>query len=239
MLCKLCQQDAPLVKSHIIPKSFYKLSKDRKEVSRLVSNIDGDYPKKTQTGVYDTIVCETCERLFSPWDDYAQAILLGELSNQNPLVVNGETVGYRIEEFDYHKLKLFFVSVLWRASISSHNFFSKVQTGPFEASLREAIKNNDPGDRNFFAVTLARFNTTLETVLLDPHPEKFEGINYYRFYLADYISYIKVDRRDAPVSLSDVALSPNGSLVVISRELSGSSDLRVLQDITRANSERR
>jgi len=234
MVCQLCKQDAPLVKSHIIPRSFYRIVKNRgNNELNILSNIANEHPKKSRIGIYDKIVCESCERLFSPWDDYTQALLLRKISNQIPLIVDNQVLAYRLEGSDYHKLKLFFISLLWRASVSSHKFFSKIQTGRFEPLLNKAIRENDPGNNNFFSVNLAKFNKDLGTAMLDPHPERFEGVNYYRFYLAEYIAHIKVDQRRASPILSDVALSQDKPLIIINRDLHKSAEFRVLQDIIR------
>ncbi len=238
MVCQLCKQDAPLVNSHIIPKSFYRGRRDNgNKPLKLISNIDNEYPRKSQSGIYDQIVCENCERLFSPWDDYAQALLLGRSSELIPLVINNETVAYRLENIDYHKLKLFFISLLWRASASSKPFFSKIRSEGFEILLNKAIRENEPGVQDFFSVNLAKFNPDIGTAILDPHRERFDGINYYRFYLADYVAYIKVDKRRTPINLRNLALSQDRHLIIISRDLQKSTELHLIKNLIRANNQ--
>jgi len=43
-------------------------------------------------------------------------------------------------------MKLFEMSILWRACVSSHPVFSRVQLGPHEARLRAMLLAEDPGE---------------------------------------------------------------------------------------------
>jgi hypothetical protein len=82
------------------------------------------FPKKTPVGVYDTkLVCRICEDKFGDWINYAQQLLQDEPLNGKKLFVGLQLIGYELPKFNYAKLKLFFVSLLWRASESSHPFY--------------------------------------------------------------------------------------------------------------------
>src|SRR5205085_1866871 len=110
-------------------------------------------------GVYDkTILCRECDNLFSPWDNHVQEVLLHDFGEAATLY-HGQTIaGWRIDKFDYRALKLFFISLLWRASVSTHEFYRRVSVGPFEDELRQMMAGKDPGPAETFAVTLAKFD---------------------------------------------------------------------------------
>jgi hypothetical protein len=81
MICKLCGKDEKLIKAHIIPESLWP---HRKQGGKQIvySSIHKYYPKRSPKGIYDTkILCEHCEKQFSPWDDYAQSLLLSDIEN--------------------------------------------------------------------------------------------------------------------------------------------------------------
>lgn len=137
--CKLCGQNAKLIKAHIIPKSLYKDLRDSDGgVSKLITNTVGVHSKRIPVGLYDPqIVCEDCERFFSPWDDYAKWFF--EKNVPNPVIDKGRIVAYDYGITDYKNLKLFFISLLWRAHASSQPFFGRIDLGPHEADRKSVV----------------------------------------------------------------------------------------------------
>ena len=234
MNCKLCGKDKKLVRAHIIPKSLWKPLFDEQppQIHSSVPTVDN---KKSPVGVYDTgIVCAQCENIFSPWDDYAQKLLLADPSEKNYLMENGQRIAYVETSIDYAKLKLFFISLLWKAAVSNHYFFSRVNVGSFEPQLRRMILKGDPGDPDTFSIMVAKCEDSLAPIILNPYPERWLDINFYRFYLAGYMAYIKVDRRPAPDFMGELALNPAKPLIIILRALRTSKDVKVMQDIARS-----
>jgi hypothetical protein len=230
--CKLCKRDKKLVKAHVIPKSFFEI--DPIDPLRLVSNTDGTFPKRAPSGIYDTtLVCDNCERLFSPFDDYAQQILLADREAARAILHENELIAYIYDSYDYVKLKLFFMSLLWRASQSSHKFFRRIDLGPHEPLLKKALIDADPGDPDFYAVILARFPKPLG--VLDPHNERLDGVNFCRICLAGFVAYIKVDNRPTPESFQDFTLKPERPLLLIARDPAQSRDVRLLRKIAIKN----
>jgi hypothetical protein len=183
MICKLCGLDKKLIRAHVIPRSFYRIDPAEKTPTRLVTNVAGRYAQKTPIGVYDdTIVCEDCEHRFTKWDEYGDELFLKSWDKFAPIIHRNEEVGYGLNAYDYSKLKMFFLSVLWRASVSSHPMFSNIELGAREVILKQAIWNSDPGDIDHFGVVLQAFDST-DVGILNPHPERFSGVRYCRFYI--------------------------------------------------------
>jgi hypothetical protein len=73
---------------------------------------------------------------------------------------------YVFQKVDYRRLKLFFVSLLWRASTSAESFYERIRLGSFEDSAKQTILENDPGETERFAVILARFEDPLGRTML-------------------------------------------------------------------------
>lgn len=239
MTCKLCLKEKKCIEAHIIPESFFRIIKqDGKPILILSPN---DFQSKTHIGIYDkTILCDDCEKLFSPWDNYGYSLLVANFSKDKPFLDGDSVLAYTIENIDYHKLKLFFISILWRASASSHKYFSSINTGPFEDKLKELILSNDAGDENNFSVIITKFNDDpVATAILNPHREKLEGINYYSIYLGGFKVFIKVDNRDSSELMKNFILTPNGPLYVVIRDFRGSSEFKIMKKIARINDSRR
>ena len=125
--------------------------------------------------------------------------------------------------------------MVWRASVSSHPFFSKVSLGQFEDIAKQHIANSDPGNSEDFSVTLAKFDHPLARQTLDPHDDKHSDVNYIRFYLAGYTAYIKIDRKPAPEPLSQFAIGENRPLYIVCRDFTTSKELDLMKKLIAAN----
>src|ERR1700761_4705503 len=107
--CNLCGKYALLVKSHVIPKSFFEI--DGCDIPRLYTNVPGQHTKKAPAGVYDRIVCDACERSFDEYDSYAAHVLLQKLNSYERITSGGKFAGLSIPNIDYRRLKLFSIAV--------------------------------------------------------------------------------------------------------------------------------
>lgn len=232
MQCQLCLEDQKLIKAHVIPEGFFRLLRVDEQPPQMLTNTPGRFPKRAPIGVYDkNILCADCEALFGAWDAYAQKLLLTEFDEASYLSHRGQRIALRIAEFDYEVLKLFFVSLLWRATVSTCEFYSRVRTGPFEQILKERLLARDPGPPDEFAVSLAKFEHPAGQGILDPHPERWSGVNYMRFYLGGYVAYIKVDRRPPPELPGALRLSPQQPLLVVLRNLEASREFPLIRQV--------
>lgn len=230
MKCKFCGNETTLIKAHIIPAGLFRRLQISKESLEMMTNKAGEYSKRTPIGVYDkTIVCSSCESIWQEWDSYAQQLLADEPLNGLARYHGSKKICYVVNNFEYKKLKLFFISMVWRASVSSHPFFSKVSLGQFEDIAKQHIKNCDPGCSEDFSVTLAKFDHPLAKPILDPHDENILDVNYVRFYLAGYIAYIKVDNKPAPMLFSKCAIAENRPLYIVCRDFTKSKELDLIK----------
>ena len=218
MICRGCGNDEKLVKAHIIPESFFVGLRDGEKPTKIISNTPGVYPKKSYIGVYDeNILCRKCEDQFNDLDNYGCRVLIQNESQHEKLHQNGKLVGYRINDIDYEKLKLFFISVLWRASISTIYFYKDIDLGPLENKAKTIIWNRTIPNIHEFSFVLAKFDDDgAGRTILNPHPERWFGANYYRLYLYGWILYIKADSQKTPEKYAKF-LPEGNSLIVVSR----------------------
>ena len=232
MKCQLCRERSDLIEAHVVPAGFFRRMPSDQGPARILTNNPRDFPKRAPVGVYDpSILCSSCEARFGPWDKHAQDVLTDDVHNAVIRRVGDKVVGYEIQDYEYKRLKLFFVSLAWRASVSKHAFYRRIRLGPFEDRARRMILTDDPGAEQEFGVTLARFDTQLWKVTFDPHPEKWSAVNYIRFYLAGYVAYIKTDRRSAPKPMSDFLLGSSPPLKIVAREFLASSEASLARRI--------
>lgn len=238
MRCKFCSGEHELVEAHIIPEGFWRPFRHAGQMPRLLSS--DEHPRRIPIGVYDsTILCTRCEPRFGPWDQYAQELLHDELPQARQRRVGQLVVAYEVDDWRYDLLKLFFVSVLWRAAVSRQPFFKRITLGPFEDRALRMLTEGHPGAPDDFAVVLAKSTTKYGRAILDPFVGRIDGINYATFYLGFYIAYIKVDKRGSLPELQPLVLAPGGPLKILARDLREGKELPVLQNLLKKPQNRR
>ena len=201
-------------------------------IPEIHSNINGVFPKRSPIGIYDkSILCEKCDKYIGLWDGYAQQLLIQDFSEELAVQKGNTKAAYKIDNFDYKQLKLFFLSILWRASISSQPFYSRIQIGSHERILKEMITAEDPGEPYDYAVSLAKFSDPSVNAMLDPHKKSFDGINYCQFYITGFVLYIKVDKREPPDFLKELCLKRDPPFWIILRDLNKSKDGKIIKEI--------
>lgn len=138
--CRLCLEEAALVKSHIYPEFLYREMYDEIHKYRVVSTKEDARIKRPPIGRYERIMCAECEGKTERFDNYAANVLRGKCGSE-------ERIGRvtLIRDIDYQLFKLFQISILWRCAVSSLEEFSSVSLGKHEDRMRVMIYNEDPG----------------------------------------------------------------------------------------------
>ena len=239
MTCQLCRQEVPLIDAHIIPRPFFR-TKEPGGVPKFLSNTDGAYPKRAPIGIYDPgILCAICDGRLGRWDEYGIDLFLQRLVDFAPVVERGEIVAFRQESFDYARLRLFLLSVLWRAHLSSHDMFRRVDLGERAVRLRELIDSETPGDSTEFSITLSAFTVkgqipTIGIPLADPFMETWDGVRSCRISFGVVTAYISVDAAPLPPALMTMGVIDGQPLVLVERDYSTSSEIEVARSIARS-----
>ena len=237
MACLFCQKEKKLFKAHIIPEGFFRrMRKDAPYLLLLRQTPDRILRNRSPIGVYDKqIVCGACESIWNDWDTHAQEILSHDRGLAKTLHRSGQAIGWRIDQFDYKKLKLFFISMLWRASVSKHAYFCRVRLGRYETVAKKMIVDKDPGQPEQFGVVITRFGKhKFDVIMFDPFREKVNHVNFYRFYMAGYVIYIKVDRRPMPPTWNRLVIRGGKPIFVARRNLDKSGELQLILKFARS-----
>jgi len=236
MLCRLCQHDRKLVDAHIIPKPFFTAYLDGNK-GKLLSNSLGMRPKRSRTGVYDSgILCGTCDKVIGVWDEYGVRVLLQELRALSADSPTGVQTAFQRPNYDYNRLKLFILSVLWRASESSRDFSKKVKLGPCQERLFRMLRAEDPGAPEDFPIFLSAFTVNGRIPasgipILDPYREKWDGVDAYRLYLGVIAAYVKMDHRPFSYPFAELMLRPERPLMILDRDYDRSQEKQVVLSI--------
>jgi hypothetical protein len=142
MTCKLCLQAKPLLDSHILPEFVYRPTYDSSHTAVLLDLQEGRRGKR-QKGFTERLLCGDCEQHFSRWESYFARVWLHPAQALRPAVLSGDVV--KVAGLDYSIFKLFHLSLVWRAGVSTRREFDAVQLGAQEDKLRVRLLNADPG----------------------------------------------------------------------------------------------
>jgi hypothetical protein len=207
-ICRLCLKEKKLIDAHIIPKFMFNGMKDEKNsFLEVVHNLDTNISKvkRTQKEDYDkNILCGDCDNkiLGAIYEDYAKKSFYGgEISDTE---IEPECINYKnphdgaeysvCKNIDYGKMKLFLLSLLWRASITDRPTFKDVNIGEkHEERIRKMIfESIIPGELEYpiIMTSFMRTDHDLKNFIGQPKRIKMKsGLNGYIF-LIDSIQFI-------------------------------------------------
>jgi hypothetical protein len=145
--CKLCEKNSELQNSHVIPEIFYDLIYDSNP--RRFRSIPIDPSQKIkyeQQGIREHLLCKTCEGKFQQFEDYVKrAFIDGKIVAGRKIQSVQKQDGIVLQNLDYKKFKLFLLSLLWRMSITTRDFFANVSLGKkHEKTIHAALLDEDP-----------------------------------------------------------------------------------------------
>lgn len=173
-VCKLCGLRKELRHSHIMP-DFYIRNQEaliktgshgeaqpHSFVAITEPNVKDGWMQRNywekQLGWKEYLLCHDCEQRFGVHERKVRDFLYGNaapplkkltLGRMGPSLPAGsprEILEIREVEIDYRELKLFQMSLLWRAGVAEGKFFRYLNLGQkHEKILRQFLANDDPG----------------------------------------------------------------------------------------------
>lgn len=182
MKCKLCLNNAELRNSHVIPEFLYKPLYDLRHRAMGVHGQGHKKWKYLQKGLREKLLCQNCEQLLNDsYEKYFHDFWF--LNSQIPFKCETDKI-YEISGIDYTKFKLFHLSILFRASVSSLPTFTQVSLGPHEEKIRAMLINHDPGmssDYPIYAYVILKKDGIAVQNLIS-QPIRFKSENNHTIY---------------------------------------------------------
>lgn len=216
MKCRLCHTElnaSNKCNAHILPQGMLKAMSPEEFGQLLIVGTDMGKKKRAPIGSYDpNILCNSCDNKIGVYDKYALKFIRTAKLEEHPV-----GVGWLIKSVDSHKLKLFCMSYLWRASITTRSEFRGTSLGgKHEERLRQFILNDDPGSPDDYTVIFARFTskTGKAAGVMFPAKTKIRNLTFYEAYLPDFYKFwIKIDSRSDTI-VSNVSLGAQSEMYV-------------------------
>ncbi len=215
MQCHLCQNDRKLCSSHIVPEFLYRDLYDDNHKLMGVTGKGNKGWKPLQKGIREDLLCSRCEQHLN--DKYEKPFFKQwKIENSLPRHMNQESVFSA--NYDYLTFKLFHLSILFRASISSLPTFQEVSLGKHEKRIREMLVNKDPGQEweypIFAFVVLNGSNKVENRFISQPISARYEGHKVYGQIYGGAMWWISVSSHRNDVFCRD-GLQTSGKLKMV------------------------
>jgi hypothetical protein len=215
-ICSLTKRRGKFVNAHLIPKA---LTKPEIAGFPFVENRFGSRPTRKWSSWYDNkLVTAEGEAVLAALDNWAIPELRKHKlvwSGWGPLQslphgpdhdpIGNTGFGLRkVSGLDANRLRLFFLSLLWRAAASTQHGFAEIRLPPQELEkLREMLLANDPGAPTLFSIHLIQISTLgpahnltpiAQTKLIPPFGDVQEHSRpIFRFYFEGLVAHIHLD----------------------------------------------
>lgn len=231
-ICALCKTRQKLCRSHIIPEFLHQGTYDKKHRAVMLRS-DSLAKLQLQKGIREYLLCAGCERLLN--DNYEKPFRrMWYESPGIPLIVPDDLV--EIRGLDYAAFKLFHLSILWRASVSTHHAFQQVHLGPkHDEALRTMILTGTPGNRSRYGILGALMlvpgtHTVCHSLIVGPVARRMEGHRTYIMVYAGCAWHVVVSGHRQP-DILDQTLTSSGVLRLTYDEYTSYKPMRQLMQM--------
>lgn len=215
--CRLCGAKGDLCRSHILPEFLYGPTYDEKHRFTILTK-GRQSAQFGQRGLTERLLCRACEQHLSYYEKYAAEVMSGQLGHK--FQRRGGRI--TISGIDYNLFKLFQISVLWRSSVSSLEFFRLVSLGPHEERLRKMIVGGSAGDPDEFGCVVVFSHDDghdLSDTIFNPEPMRWFGCRMYKFLFAGAAWLYHCDSRRPSAYLQRLFLQRDGTLTGLTGNL--------------------
>lgn len=235
--CKLCGKTKALIKSHIIPQCFYTELFGESGAKQLSLT---DYPKRCPNGEYDIdLMCADCDNKIGVYDDYGKTFF-AQTPNKNDIQTFGNFDAWIVSDFDYKKLKLFILSLLWRASETNRDFFKNINIGPKHSTIiKNMIKSEDPGKSEEYFTQITRYKDSIgHKTMMAPQrlrDKTITGFSANVFHVHGFKLIIHMNSHRKNEISSNLGLTTTNQLIISMINLKDSQEIHDLTNIIKKN----
>lgn len=182
-----------------------------------------------QTGFWERLLCENCERRFSRYEQYASESVLSVVL---PLPQKPEDRIVTLRGLDYPRLKLFLLSLLWRVGVAKGAFFRCVDLGPHEEIMRRMLDKEDPGEPDEYGCLVAPFlpepEIDVRQLLSQPFSTRTEGHNGCLLTFRGFAFQFFISRHAIRPGVAGSFLNRNGEVRMLWSRIGAFQPLRML-----------
>jgi hypothetical protein len=168
--------------------------------------------KPLQQGIREPLFCESCEQHFN---EYCEKPFRAQWVVASPLPNPWNVPEPHWVKLDHGSFKLFHLSVLFRAGVSTLPTFSEVSLGPHQERLRQMLLNRDPGEHwqyPIFGLVLVHHKTQrIVQMVTQGQQARLAGLRFYAMAYGGVQWWLGVSSQRNP-ALESVALQMDGRM---------------------------
>jgi hypothetical protein len=225
--CKLTGSYGPFVKSHIVPRSFLDLTQRKGEPPLRVYPLHArGRTTDSQTGLYDReLVTVDGERVLARFDLAANCLLNAPvlrssyLKDEHGFIArdqSGRRVGYALSSKHYSELKLFVLSIFWRASASQRPELADFKlAADVQRRVQGLLLAGEPAAPDELSVMIVRYTNDAGVPLITPNRIEIMKIPFVQMAFGQCHFYMKTTAIETPAPIDELQLDPRRSLGIL------------------------
>lgn len=231
MSCGRCGKSGPLADSHVIPAAFCRAIQRDCAILFQIGTDEDAFRRKLRKGPYVTdILCPECDNWLNlKYEQHAIRALVQGRGITFVHFINEDEQAWRFDDVDLGRLKLFLLSILWRAHMTSMVPFANFDLGSLAGRVRQMVLDEDPGAHDEFPIIPARYGV-LPGILM-PFKTEVEGVPFWEVNLGDWQFLIKASRQATPPPFDECELRADGPRLAIPLDFHGSSHHDLLREM--------
>lgn len=235
-LCNLTGSKGTLVKSHLYPRSFYKIEQD--QPMSLISS--ESRPKRAINGIYDPgLVTSEGEQILEKFDNFA-AKFFEPFGSRESMIKRADKViedsekqaGVQFDQSHAESVLLFLISLLWRFGASSRPEASGVGLGPYLERFKEAILENTVRKIPYVGAAIQR-DFSNSPVVITPALQADKSLKVYNMVCGGYSFWVKCDKRPFEREIQEVAVFADRPVTIGFHQISETANYRSLARLVR------
>jgi hypothetical protein len=210
MPCKNCGTDET-IRAHLIPQAFVREVRGKDKAHAIVS-ADLTAFKPSQNGDFDdSILCALCDNLLGKDEKYAFETL-AELRKKHAHLVNQP---FEVHEFNGDRLLRFAMGIVWKFSVTRPHY-GQILIGSYANLLRKLLFASGPIPTSINAFLIKLHSGNEDTHFYrKPIVQRYEGINFARFSVGDFIFMLKLDQRKAKFPPDQFWISGSSQFMIV------------------------
>jgi hypothetical protein len=183
-------------------------------------------------GIKEDLLCDVCERKFAENEAYARDLLYGNAPPPLKKLLLGSDftdfpvqpdfegfLGARKVIVDYRRLKLFQLSLLWRAGVAKGLFFKDVNLEEFhEAKLRNLLLAENPGsDTDYACIMIDLRHNEKDCADWVENAKRLDDGNQvgYLFIIGGYMYSFTVSKQMPPDAAQLCSVKASGEIIIL------------------------
>jgi len=240
--CRLCGTHTKLCESHIVPEFCYSYEKSghKRFTLEWLVPAEGGLPeeRKIQKGYREYLLCLACEQAINKYEKVFWTFWRTKILSI-PSFTPGEDVVIR--GVDYHSIKLFILSVFWRASVSGL-FGEAMSLGPYAEKLRLILFEDRAVDQTHYIMwgnlIVDDTGQLFHGLVTQPATRRFDKVQGYSMHFAGCEWTVVMSDHWVPRHLEPLqrALSEDGRLLLGTQHFKQNPILRQMSQRRKANS---